>query len=369
MPRCEPADVDVDEGTLQAVARYVESGIERGTFPGGLVMATRGRRLFYAEAWGETAAPDGSMRQLSLDLRQPFFSFSKGIATTVACGVHARGLLDWDAEVEHYVPGYGGKGKQGTLLRHTVSHALGIPSSFPFLPDDRHWAEALDELRQAPAELPPGSGSPYHPISGHLLAGAICSNVTGASFAELSRELLDAIGATSTNLRPPGPTDDDVAVVPRPGHEGPGGALVAWQPGAGYVGRPEDILRVLHLHLDQGADVIPWASLVEMHTPQFAAEIEAGNPAFHGWALGWMLGYRADRISASGWLGFGPHTRSNTFSHAGFSSLLGMGDPDRDVAIAVCLADAPADSNGPSVELATEARVTIANTVLAACRE
>jgi CubicO group peptidase (beta-lactamase class C family) len=105
-----------------------------------------------------------------------------------------------------------------------------------------------------------------------------------------------------------------------------------------------------------------------MHTPQFAAELESGNERFQGWALGWMLGYGSIGSAWAPWLGLGEHARANTFSHGGFSSLHALGDPDRDLAVAVCLSDAPIDAEGnASDELAAEARVVIGDAFLAAC--
>jgi hypothetical protein len=105
-----------------------------------------------------------------------------------------------------------------------------------------------------------------------------------------------------------------------------------------------------------------------MHTPQFADELHAGNRSFQGWALGWMLGYGSVGAPWAAWLGLGEQARSNTFTHGGFSSLHALGDPDRDLALAVCLADAPVDAGGNlSDQLANDARLVIGDAVLGAC--
>jgi CubicO group peptidase (beta-lactamase class C family) len=353
--------------SFAALENWLREWIERRVVTGGLVLATRHRELCYELALGTVARADGSQRALTRHLRQPFFSFSKAIATTVACQVHARGLLRWDDPVERYVPGYSRGGKEGTLFWHLLTHSAGLPHVFPTLHDEHDWTGAIEELKQAEAAWAPGGASGYHPISGHLLAGWICMQVSGRSFTELSRELLDAIGATSTELRPQEPADD-LAVVPAPGNEGPGPRLVSWQPGAGYVGLPEDMLRVIHLHLDRGAGIVPWSSLREMHRPWFAEQIDAGMPGFQGWALGWMLGYKARGAAWASWMGLGEEIRPDSFAHGGFSSLLGLGDPERDVALVMCLADAPYDANGPSEKLTSEARVMVADAVLSALR-
>ncbi len=159
LPRCDPRDVKIDRTRLESIEAYIVNAIERHSVPGAVVLASRGRQVFYEAAWGTAARPDGSRRKLHPSLRQPFFSFSKIVSTTVACRVHAQGLFDWDDPVEKYIPGFATHGKAGTTIRHLLSHSAGLPQYYPPLDNESDWTAAIAELSAADAAWPPGTAS------------------------------------------------------------------------------------------------------------------------------------------------------------------------------------------------------------------
>src|SRR5258708_12608821 len=173
LPRCDRRDVKMDRTRLESIEAYIVNAIERHSVPGAVVLASRGRQVFYEAAWGTAARPDGSRRKLHPSLRQPFFSFSKIVSTTVACRVHAQGLFDWDDPVEKYIPGFATHRKAGTTIRHLLSHSAGLPQYYPPLHNDRAYTAPITYLPPPHPAWPPGTASGYHPPSEHLLPGTI----------------------------------------------------------------------------------------------------------------------------------------------------------------------------------------------------
>ena len=62
------------------------------------------------------------------------YSTTKTMSCLSLLVLAGRGLVDVDAPVERYWPGFGCNGKEGVLVRHLLSHTAGIPG----------WEQRLD---------------------------------------------------------------------------------------------------------------------------------------------------------------------------------------------------------------------------------
>jgi len=81
-----------------------------------------------------------------------------------------------------------------------------------------------------------------------------------------------------------------------------------------------------------------------MHRVQFASQIERAlasgrKPAHEYWGLGWMLRGNTERH----WFGFGRKASEKAFGHAGIGTVMGIGDPDRDLGLVFITTDTPGD--------------------------
>jgi len=117
-------------------------------------------------------------------------------------------------------------------------------------------------------------------------------------------------------------------------------------PAGGCFGRAEDILRLLNLHLNDGVwkgkRLIEKAELAEMHRVQYATEIEValaeGRAQMHEfWALGWLT----RGTTTSGWFGFGDTVSPRAFGHAGINTVIGVADPETDLALVFLTTNSP----------------------------
>jgi len=352
-PSVSPESVNVDPERLQAAVDFLDKEFAKGSFPGASLVATRHGKMFLEEYRGTYC--NGQTRDVPVDGKQlnMVYSFSKVVTATVVVMVHQDGLLDYDAPVSTYLPGFKGGGKDGITLRQCLTHSAGIPSvqGFGSALDDATWQKNVDAVCAHETEWEPGSKTAYHGLSGKFVAAACARVVCGMKpWNEICRErLFDPIGAKSMTFGLP-PADAQVALTPQPkdlptpldpAHFG-----MLGHPGGGGFARTEDMLRLLNMHLDggvwNGKRLIEKDAFAEMHRVQYANEIEAAvaagkAPTHEFWALGWLT----RGTTKTGWFGFGDTVSEEAYGHAGIDTVIGLADPESGLALTYLTTDSP----------------------------
>jgi CubicO group peptidase (beta-lactamase class C family) len=334
----DPATAGMDGGAVQDVLSAVQDQVDRGSVPGVTLAASRHGRVFVRYAAGRTPAGEACPH----DLVFPTMSFGKAITASAIARVQALGGFEWDEPVSRYLPEYAQKGKESTTIRHLLTHAAGIPSAGVGVciprPDD--WTELVAALCAAEAEWEPGSRTAYHGLSAITVGAEVARRASGRSWEELYHDVLDPIECGATMEIPP-PGSGVVRSSPPPEPD-----QVHYHPAGGYFTRVDDILRVLHLHLDGGVHgdrvVLPDAAVREMHRAQYGDEIEAARrkgeePVHEWWAVGWLLAGSCEpswaTAAVAAWFGLSRTPTAHAFSHAGTSTVLGIAEPSTKVAV------------------------------------
>jgi CubicO group peptidase (beta-lactamase class C family) len=368
-----PEDVGVSSPRLQEALDFLTKEYETKTFPGAALVATRGGRKFVEKYWGTYASPEKEGVPFDGSVQCVLYSFSKAITATVAVMTHQDGLIDYDAPVSRYIGEFVGGGKEKITVRHLLTHAAGIPNA-PLDPvyTEEQWKTAIGNLCKLEIEWEPGSKTAYHGVSGMLLVAEVVRRVSnGKPWNDICRErLFDPLGAGFVFGMPR--ADCPVAIVPPPktlptpidvehirflGH-----------PSGGVFGRPHDILKLLNLHLNKGIwnskTLIKPDALAEMHRIQYQKEIDAAlasgeNPKHEYWGLGWNL----RGATNESWFGFGSVASSRSFGHAGIDTVIGVADPERDIALAFLTTASPGEAANTM-----RLRNTVTNKVMVAAR-
>jgi len=350
----DPDAVGVDASALAKATDFIEAELARTGCAGACLIAARDGKIFIERYWGTCCSPTRRDLPYDGDRINMLYSFSKGVTATVVVMVHQDGLLDYDQPVCDMIPEFAGQGREQITLRHCLTHSAGIPK--PELPPaygPDGWSAAVAAVCRAELEWPPGSRTEYHGTSGMLLAAEAARRASGAeTWNDLCRRrLFTPLGAETLSFEVPADTER-IAVAPWPKE-------LPWpmkppkrhglgHPGAGAFGRPIDALKLIQLHLNggiwDGKALIKADALAEMHRVQFAPQIEQAlaqgrKPQHEYWGLGWMLRGRTERH----WFGFGRNASENTFGHAGISTVIGVGDPGRDLGLVFITTDTPGD--------------------------
>ena len=350
---------------------FIEAEIAAKSFPGACLLVVRRGETLLERYWGTYCNESERDARLTPEVYHPLYSFSKVISATAIVIAHQRKLLDYDAPIQTYIPEFRGGWKDLITLRKLLTHSAGIPKApltGVYTPEE--WQKGLEVCYAAPVEWEPGSKTEYHGLSGLFLAAEATRRVMGlATWEEICRELVfEPLGAKSFSFRIP--EGVPVALTPQP-TELPATlrSVSVWakgQPGAGVYGRPEDMIRLLQLHLNRGVwngqVVIRQDEWEEMHRIQYEAEIaraeQAGVPPVHEpWGLGWMI---RRNLGVENWFGLGSVTSPQTFGHAGIDTLIGVGEPERQTALAFITTNSP-NPSGPNT---ARIRNTLTNLVM-----
>jgi len=193
--------------------------------------------------WAGMATPDRPWAQDTLVF---LFSVTKGATALVAQILADRGLLDVNAPVAAYWREFATQGKDRALVRHILSHTLGLPS-FPeywdlVCGDDAAGWHRTDEiaarLAAAPLAWEPGTKLGYHSISYGWLVGELVRRIDGRTLGtffadEVAHQLgldlwiglpVSQHGRVARLLRDPDPAAELLRVIWAP--ENPAGAAL-----------------------------------------------------------------------------------------------------------------------------------------------
>ncbi|MER7817006.1 serine hydrolase domain-containing protein [Streptomyces sp. NPDC058423] len=184
-------DVDV-RGTVaegfepvrDAFVRNFETRGERGA-----AVAVYRDGVKVVDLWGGTRDVDGT-EPWAVDTAQVVRSATKGVAAAVPLLLHQRGQLDLDAPVGTYWPEFKAAGKERALVRHLLSHRVGVPA----LDRPLTVAEAADGTsgaRAVAAQAPawePGTDHGYHAQTYSWLLAELVRRVTGRTIGRWTAE-------------------------------------------------------------------------------------------------------------------------------------------------------------------------------------
>jgi CubicO group peptidase (beta-lactamase class C family) len=195
-------------------AAHLRSGEEIGA---ALVVYRRGERV--VDLWGGLADVE-RRTPWERHTRLVVFSVTKGLAAMALHLLADRGLLDWDAPVAHYWPGFARAGKGDLTVGTLVGHRGGLP----YLDRRLRLADFCDPARreavrealeaQAPAWTP-GTRQGYHALTFGMYVGELFERAAGEPLGPfLRRELFAPLGSDAHLGTPPALDADHATLYP-----------------------------------------------------------------------------------------------------------------------------------------------------------
>lgn len=159
--------------------------------PGGAAVCVYHEGECVADLWGGVRDDRGTPWER--DTMSPSFSTTKGVAATVLHVLADRGLIDYDARVARYWPGFAQAGKDFITVRQVLSHQSGLYHIRQMVDRaDRmlDWEYMIAAIERTPPIHPPGAKTGYHGLTFGYLVGEIVQRVTGTPFPRLVQELI-----------------------------------------------------------------------------------------------------------------------------------------------------------------------------------
>ena len=183
----------------------VRDGIEKGLYPGAVVVIGRRDSILYARGYGHftwdpssrVPDPDSTLWDIA--------SITKVVATaSVALRLVDRGKLDLDAPVHRYLPRFTGGLKNRVTVRMLLDHTSGLKSYVPLYQKARHSRQRMVNLLYAqPVLRTPGDSAEYSDLNA-LLLGLVVEKVSGLPLDQAARrEVFTPLGMSQTMFRPP----------------------------------------------------------------------------------------------------------------------------------------------------------------------
>ena len=170
------------------VQKLIDGIVERGGEQGLQVAAYHKGKLI-VDAWAGLANPAKGIK-VDGDTLFPVFSTSKGIAASAIHILVERGILDYEAPISKYWPGFAKKGKGSITLRQALDHTAGLPhmpdcKEQTELDDWKHMCGLIEDLEPL---WTPGAKTYYHAITYSWLVGEPAHLADGRDFRTIIKE-------------------------------------------------------------------------------------------------------------------------------------------------------------------------------------
>jgi CubicO group peptidase (beta-lactamase class C family) len=368
----DPRETGIPRATVEQLWRAAQAVYRSGLHPALQICIRRERRVVLHRAIGHARGndpddpPSAPKTPIGIDTPFVLYSASKGVTAFLVLKLDELGMLHIEDRVADYLPEFACHGKDATTIRHVLTHRAGIPTmprDADFLKDPERALAMICDQRPV---FRPGRLLSYHAVSGGYVLGAVIQRASGADArAALRKHVAEPLGLrwmsygvapvdvekvaydsiTGPPVLPPfswlvdRALGDSAAGVVRTANERPFRTAIV---PAGNVVTTADELSRFYMTLANGG-ALDGTSVFDPRTIRRATseqsyyEIDFTLGAPLRWGLGVMLG---GPVSL-----FGVGTQ-HAFGHLGFTNILGWGDPDRRIGVALLNSGKPMLSLG-----------------------
>ncbi|NIR01655.1 MAG: serine hydrolase, partial [Gemmatimonadales bacterium] len=320
---------------LEATTRFLETKVEEGAFPGGVLLVGHRGGVAFTSAVGRYGEDDA--RPVSDSTIYDLASLTKVIGLTTACMIlSAEGKLNLDGRVVDYLPQFAGPGKFDVRIRHLLTHTSGLDAWVPLHLATASREEALARVMAEPLQSPPGLRYVYSDL-GAIVLTQVVEAVAGEPLDQfLQRRVFGPLQMRRTRFRPPSewhttiaPTERDPwrgRVLRGEVHDENAARLGGVSGHAGLFSTAPDLARFATWLLDAYHDRLPPdaplavpANIIREFTRK------QPGPEASTRALGWDTPSPGGRSSA------GTMMSVSSFGHTGFTGTSIWIDPEREL--------------------------------------
>lgn len=216
--QCRPVQEKKPEHSFPQIAPVIYEEIEKGNFPGAVVLVGQRGDILYWEAFGHEIT-DPCEEPMGKNTVFDMASVTKPVAT--ATSIHIlkdRNAIGLDDYVRTYLPAFACKGKEEARIKHLLAHTSGLPA---YTNADKLKEEfgspcpekVIDKVCALEALSTPGEEFRYSCLS-YITLGKIVELVSGESLDNFSRKNIFApLGMKHTMYNPPDSWKKDIAAT------------------------------------------------------------------------------------------------------------------------------------------------------------
>nr|WP_261974682.1 serine hydrolase domain-containing protein [Geobacter metallireducens] len=184
------------------VSRLMDKAMADGLVAGGVVVVGNRHGIVYESAFGRVSGESGAL-PVSTETIFDVASLTKVVATApVVMGLVEQGRLSLADPVTRWFPEFAGKGKDGVLVEHLLTHTSGL-DDFP-LSASSPLLSALEGVARQKLKGEPGHRFRYADIN-FILLGELVRRVTGTPLDRVVSETVYGPLAMTATCFNPGP--------------------------------------------------------------------------------------------------------------------------------------------------------------------
>ena len=180
----------------EVAEQFARNFDERGEVGASVCVTVDGETV--VDLWGGRVGTDEGAEPWQEDTLVVVYSTTKGFTALCAHLLVDRGLLDLDAPVAEYWPGFAKAGKERVTVRMVLDHSAGVPTWREKLPKGAayDWEQMVSRVEEEAPFWEPGTRNGYHMLSFGWTVGELVRRVSGRSLGTFLREeLAEPLGA------------------------------------------------------------------------------------------------------------------------------------------------------------------------------
>jgi CubicO group peptidase (beta-lactamase class C family) len=215
LPSADPMSLGMSPERLSVARTIIQEAIERGEFPGAVLLVARKGRVVLREAFGESQWVPVH-KPMTADLIFDLASVTKPVATATSVMILAeRGQLSlWD-RVKMYVPEFApyldenGQSAEDARLWHLLTHTSGLPPYADAAEVEKKFGrpcptESLVLYIAQLRKTDPAGTAFHYSCLGYITLAHIIKKITGKNIAEFAAEnIFQPLGMEHTFYKPP----------------------------------------------------------------------------------------------------------------------------------------------------------------------
>ncbi len=182
----------------------VRHGIQKGLYPGAVVVIGRRDTILYGKGFGRLTWSQKSARPSPDSTLWDLASLTKVVGTgSAVLRLVDAGKVGLDTAIVRYLPRFAGGEKSQVTVRMLLDHTSGLPPWVPFYRQAHSRDGVIDRLYAEPLQRAPGDTAVYSDLNAMLL-GLLVEQVMGEPLDQVvQREVLTPLELTHTLYRPP----------------------------------------------------------------------------------------------------------------------------------------------------------------------
>jgi len=218
IPGCQHAARRPSFEGLNCIDSVVTEEIEKGSFPGAVILVGQGQEILYRRAFGHQVTTP-SQEAMNEDTVFDIASLTKPVATAASIMIlRDRGKIDLSDCAGKYLPAFACEGKESATIEHLLTHTSGLPAYTSASELEEQSAspcpdKVIEKICSLKALGKPGEESRYSCL-GYITLAKIVEAVSGKKIDVFAAENIFApLKMNHTAYNPPESWQENIAAT------------------------------------------------------------------------------------------------------------------------------------------------------------